>query len=226
MPIQYCERIENEYWAEPLNAITNICFIICAIILFKIFVKKQDLITKKYSILILILLIFAIGVGSWLFHTHATRWAMLSDVIPIALFIIFYTWFASRVFCELSWIGSGIITAMVIIVSLLIPSVTNDVPAAYLTAIAAMLSIGSYLRFTKNKEVGKQMLFAALVFVISLSFRQLDQEVCAAIPIGTHFLWHILNSLVLFVLVRACIVYCSGIANNAPATEGLKNRPK
>ena len=174
----------------------------------------------------LILLVFAIGVGSWLFHTHATRWAMLSDVIPIAFFIILYTWFSSRVFCGLSWIGSGIITAMVIIVSILMPFVTKEVPAAYIAAIAAMLGIGSYLRLIKNQEVGKQILLAALVFVVSLTFRQLDQEVCEEMPIGTHFFWHILNSLVLFILVRASIFYCSSIASNAAHAERLKKNSK
>ena len=37
---------------------------------------------------ILIALAFAIGTGSFLFHTHATQWANLADSAPIVLFVI------------------------------------------------------------------------------------------------------------------------------------------
>lgn len=209
MPILYCERINNEYWAEPFNAITNVGFIICAIILVRVFKKYQGLIKNKPVILMLIFLVFAIGIGSWLFHTHATRWAMLTDVIPIALFIILYTWHASRVFCEFSRIGAGIVTGFVISAAILIPSVISGVPGAYIAAIAAMLGIGGYVRLMTNRGVGNRILFVAFVFMISLTFRQLDREVCAHMPIGTHFVWHILNSLVLFMLVHVSISFCT-----------------
>jgi glucose-6-phosphate isomerase len=34
------------------------------------------------------------------------------------------------------------------------------------------------------------LLAAAGVYAMALVFRTLDQEVCPALPIGTHFLWH------------------------------------
>ncbi|NJN40478.1 MAG: hypothetical protein HC807_06085 [Gammaproteobacteria bacterium] len=33
---------------------------------------------------------------------------------------------------------------------------------------------------------------------MSLTFRTLDRDLCAAIPLGTHFLWHLLNAVVLY----------------------------
>jgi hypothetical protein len=33
--------------------------------------------------------------------------------------------------------------------------------------------------------------------VLSLVFRSLDEIVCPAVPLGTHFLWHILNAVML-----------------------------
>ena len=35
------------------------------------------------------------------------------------------------------------------------------------------------------------------LLVVSLTFRTLDEPLCAAIPLGTHFLWHILNAIML-----------------------------
>jgi hypothetical protein len=54
---------------------------------------------------------------------------------------------------------------------------------------------------------GQALLVAALVFAISLLFRSIDLAVCSWLRVGTHFLWHALNAVVLYVLVRAAIRY-------------------
>jgi hypothetical protein len=54
------------------------------------------------------------------------------------------------------------------------------------------------------------LLTAAGIFAASLSFRSVDNAVCSVFPVGTHFLWHLLNGLVLLVLVRAAIAYPAG----------------
>jgi hypothetical protein len=41
---------------------------------------------------------------------------------------------------------------------------------------------------------------------VSLVFRSIDQAVCASFPLGTHFLWHCLNGLVLYLLLRAALI--------------------
>lgn len=52
---------------------------------------------------------------------------------------------------------------------------------------------------------GTALLVAACVFAVSLVFRSVDNAVCGIVPVGTHFLWHVLNAVVLFVLMRAAI---------------------
>ena len=47
---------------------------------------------------------------------------------------------------------------------------------------------------------------AAAIFALSLTFRSIDHAVCEAVPVGTHFVWHTLNAVVLFILMRAAIV--------------------
>ncbi|WP_349367359.1 hypothetical protein [Salinarimonas sp.] len=54
-------------------------------------------------------------------------------------------------------------------------------------------------------EAGTALLVAAAVFATSLVFRSIDVAICGWLPMGTHFLWHVLNAVVLFVLVRAAI---------------------
>ena len=35
------------------------------------------------------------------------------------------------------------------------------------------------------------------ILVVSLTFRSVDEPICRALPIGTHFVWHLFNGLML-----------------------------
>ncbi|MBT6284482.1 MAG: hypothetical protein HOI96_04805, partial [Rhodospirillaceae bacterium] len=54
---------------------------------------------------------------------------------------------------------------------------------------------------------GTALLMAAAIFAASLTFRTVDAPICAAVPIGTHFMWHLLNGCVLFIVVRALVLF-------------------
>jgi hypothetical protein len=43
------------------------------------------------------------------------------------------------------------------------------------------------------------------VFLVSLTFRTVDNAVCSALPFGTHVVWHTLNGVLLTILLRAAI---------------------
>ena len=105
----YCERLGPEFWSEPLNAVTNAAFLVAALLAFVLWRRK----TPDDAVgLILILIVFLTGVGSFLFHTVATRWALLADVIPIALFIHLYLFWALKRYLEIPWWGSLLIVGV------------------------------------------------------------------------------------------------------------------
>jgi hypothetical protein len=59
----------------------------------------------------------------------------------------------------------------------------------------------------RQREAARfSMLAAAGALGLGLVFRTLDQEVCPALPIGTHFLWHSLNGLAAYLAMRCVIV--------------------
>ena len=41
---------------------------------------------------------------------------------------------------------------------------------------------------------------------MSLFFRTVDDAVCGAVPVGTHFLWHILNGVMLGWMIRVLVL--------------------
>jgi hypothetical protein len=51
------------------------------------------------------------------------------------------------------------------------------------------------------------------VFVLSFTARTIDIPLCSALPIGTHYFWHIFNATVLYLLVRVVILH-------APRNDG------
>src|SRR6478735_7777476 len=83
----YCERSGPGFWDEPANAVSNGAFLLAAA---AAAYRARAAEPRDLAGLGLAGLIAVVGVGSFLFHTLAIHWAMLADVIPIALFIYAY----------------------------------------------------------------------------------------------------------------------------------------
>ena len=49
------------------------------------------------------------------------------------------------------------------------------------------------------------MAVGAGILAVSLGFRTVDEAVCGAVPIGTHFLWHLLNAVLLGWMIRVLV---------------------
>ncbi|MBI5311776.1 MAG: ceramidase domain-containing protein, partial [Methylocystis sp.] len=81
--MDYCERQSSAFWAEPANALSNVAFVIAAVSAFLLWRRLGG---ADYPALALIIVTASVGVGSFIFHTVATRGAMLLDVVPIAIF--------------------------------------------------------------------------------------------------------------------------------------------
>lgn len=203
----YCERTGPEHWAEPVNALTNFAFIISGLLAIRLIRARRgeaafDIVPWLFATLICV-----IGLGSWLFHTQAQHWAMLADIIPIALFILIYTWYALCRFVRApAWVCAAAVVA-VLAVAMAVPPLTGFRGGSYAAALLAMLIIGGYLNFIRTHPAGGDLLSAAAVFLVSLTFRTIDEPVCQSFPLGTHFLWHLLNATVLFIVVRAMVLY-------------------
>jgi len=214
----YCERgLDTGFWAEPLNALSNVAFLLAALGGLTLW-ANQPTQRRGGAELVLILVIFAIGTGSFLFHTLATKWAAVADTVPIGIFMVGYLVYAVRRFLGLPWWGVGL--AMLVFVATLPPSSMvrcNGGPCfngsvAYVPALAALVIIG-VLAMLRGQPAGRSLIVAGAIFAISLSLRTVDKTLCpytiliASRGVGTHFAWHLLNGSLLFILVRAAILH-------------------
>ncbi|MEM1286765.1 MAG: ceramidase domain-containing protein [Pseudomonadota bacterium] len=197
----YCERLSPEFWAEPINAMTNASFFIAAALILWMLRRSPDTPT-----LILAILTICIGVGSFLFHTFAVGWAALSDVVPIALFISLAVGVALHrqfdISVRLAVAGALAFTLLAPLVGLtpldrLIPSGS----VAYIPALLALTFFAGVALWRRRAEA-PALTAAAVTFGISLFLRSVDIAVCEAFPLGTHFLWHMFNAVTLYLVMR------------------------
>jgi len=198
----YCERTDASFWAEPANALTNAAFLIAAAAALVLWRRAG---ARDWPTLALIIVVAAVGLGSFTFHTVATRGARLADVIPIALFIYGYLLLALRRFLHLP---AGVAIAIVIAyaagaqaLSWLAPPGALNGSVGYLPALVALVAMARVTRGPARRGLE----LAVMVFAVSLALRTIDLAVCETFRLGTHFLWHMLNAVVLSVLLRTAI---------------------
>ena len=199
----YCERLDAGWWAEPVNALTNIAFFIAGLLI---------LAHRRPPARVLGSLIILIGVGSFLFHTMASRVTGLLDVLAIAVYLVTYAWLWPK------WTQqAGKLTQTLSVAGLLLAIALATVASQWLAPASPWVPPGSYLgawiyllviavMTTSAQQPGASWLwFGAVTFVFSMAARQLDMPTCQTMG-GTHWAWHILNAVVLYASARALLL--------------------
>ena len=200
----YCERIEPGLWAEPLNAVTNLGFLIGAVLVWRLARREQRL---TPSVMLLVSFLVAICIGSGLFHTFATGWAQLLDVVPIGIFQVTFLWLYLRRIIDLRWLPALAIMAAFFASGWLagqFPHLLNG-SLGYAPALLFIGGLAIWHRQHCAREPNA-LLLALMLFSIALTFRTMDQAICPYWPIGTHFFWHLCNSGVLYLSMRGLIL--------------------
>ena len=194
----YCERTGPELWSEPLNAATNLAFVLVALWLWP---RMRGLPLGRAMCVALAV----IGLGSGLFHTLATRWAGLADVLPILGFILLYVFAASRDFLGLRPWAAGVAVlgffpyaAALVPLFRLVPGLGSS--AGYAPVPLLILGYAALLR-RRAPATARGLTLGAGLLVLSLAARTADGPLCPSLPFGTHFLWHLLNAAMLGTMI-------------------------
>ena len=189
----YCERLDFSYWAEPVNAVTNLAFIIAAVIMWR---RSAGVPMAR----VLCVILFAIGTGSYLFHTHATGWAALADVAPIGIFILTYLYVVNRNIVQMQWWLALLATACFIPYAAILVPILNRIPFFQISNFywTVPLLLVVYATLLRGKLfICKGFLTGAGILSLSITVRSVDEMLCVQWPMGTHFLWHCLNAVML-----------------------------
>lgn len=197
----YCERTDATYWSEPVNALTNAAFLLAAVVCWRRAARANEGAGDRPA-QALCLTLAAIGVGSFLFHTHAQVWAMVADVVPIQVFILVYLALATVRFLAAPWWAGVLAAAVFVPVSALAARLVAaafgplDGSAGYVPVPLLILAYAALLS-RRDRATARGLAAGALLLAVSLVFRTADSALCGAFPLGTHFLWHLLNAVML-----------------------------
>ena len=190
----YCERIDASFWSEPLNAVTNVVFLMAAIWV----LRREELNNKARALAFLLAMI---GIASFLFHSVATAWAGALDVLLILLFTLLYIFVATEDFLGLPRRSALVVTLGYFPFSVVVEWLT--LPLSFLGStriyipILVLITLYSLILYKKFPYLSRGLAMGALLLTISMFARSVDLPLCETIPIGTHFLWHVINAIML-----------------------------
>lgn len=192
----YCERLGPGYWAEPVNALTNAAFLIAALVMARRL--RGQALPLAWS---MCALLFAIGVGSYLWHTHATGWSGLADVLPILGFSLLYIYSANRDFWQMPrWaalLGTCAFLPYAAATGALLQALGLPGGAAGYAPLPIMIAGYAIALSRCAPTTARGLALGTALLCLSLTFRTLDEPLCRAVPLGTHFLWHLMNAAML-----------------------------
>ncbi|HHE31082.1 MAG TPA: hypothetical protein ENL07_00200 [Chlorobaculum parvum] len=204
MLYNYCERSGSGLFDEPVNLLTNLSFIVAAAFVYLLLRDRGQF--NPGNILLLTLVVF-IGIGSALFHSFATEWARLLDVVPILLYQLAFLWLYMQRVAQLGTFSRVALAGGFLLVSLYALSFKGVLNGSvmYLPAILSVMAVAVF-HYSRKKIEPMLGWYALLVFALSLFFRTLDVALCPVWPLGTHFVWHLLNGVLLYLTSRIIIV--------------------
>ena len=202
----YCERVSPQLWDEPLNFLTNAAFLIVAFIVLRKLLKIPEVRNRQsWDLWLLASLIVTVGAGSGIWHLLATGWALWADRLPILLFISLFL-----VSCLVRIFKLNVVLAIISLVIFQItiqfkfPPATLNGSLFYIPTMIFLLAMAIILLKQKN-PTGNKFLIAFLLFSVAIVFRTVDLAICDSVPVGTHFLWHLLIAMTIYPLMTALI---------------------
>ncbi len=194
----YCERVAPGIWGEPLNSLSNLAFLVAAILVWRH--ARGDRTGRLLAVLIGLVFL-----ASSTFHLLATRWAGAGDSLFILVFVLCYAALFPRVFfgvsLRLAWLGAPAFLVLTVVTAVLGGGL-------YLSALIGLAVFAALLGFSKDagcRAFWPWYAVTGAIFALSLSLRTIDAEACAFLPSGTHFGWHLLNGLVLYLVSVALV---------------------
>jgi hypothetical protein len=220
----YCERLGPDFWAEPVNALSNLAFIVAAIWAWRAQNRRQ---LVAQDLRWLTLSMGGIGLCSLAFHTMGQRWAAWLDSISILVFLLgfastwaqrVYGWSWSRAWLAAPAAGAFIGIGTLTLLQVKSPWMRTEVAWYISTWLAITLTAALTPAMARTGQViGRWMWATAGMFSLALLFRQLDLLVCPWWPVGTHFGWHLSNALVTALGMQALM--------NATPTSKTRSAP-
>ncbi len=203
----YHEFIADAVVKEPWNAYSSLFFLVPVIFwLFKLYGKYRE----NWMIVIILPFLFMNGVGSTLYHAFRdSNFFLILDFAPaIVICLITGTYLWTKILKKWYWgllilLGAYLVAPlMIMLFERWLGEVGGNI--GYFTIGAAFLTPALLILLRTKFYKWTLVFWSVLLLNGALVFRSLDHPTPnpwpETLPMGTHFLWHILSALAVFTL--------------------------
>lgn len=199
----YCESGIGLFSTQPINTISNIGLFLAAYFGYQ-YIKTHYV--KNSTIRILPIILVITGVGSILWHGAPNILTGFADTLPLSIFVLVSFFFLLDKILpnkHLTW------SVLSVFIFLEVPFIFGVFPSlnGFLPYLIALI-VGLFIFFglaKKYKTLFPQLTGIAALFIVAFFFRTIDHTICSMIPMGTHFIWHIVNALIFYLLIRSFV---------------------
>lgn len=219
--VRYCERgASPEFWAEPVNALTNAGFLIAAALGWRLLRNTPLQPGDRKSVAALTSVAAMIGIGSAAFHTAPSPVTKLADILPIGIFVATALVLAlTRVleqprrqaflWLSLLALAAGSAAAGAAALGCRDGACFNGA-LAYLPVLLALAATALAAR-RRASSAAAAFAAATAVFALALTARTLDHAACplasiATLSVTAHAFWHLGTALTGYLVMRGLAV--------------------
>lgn len=205
----YCQLTGPGWDAGTVNAWSNAAFLLAALAAWRLLSINPNAKAHR-TIRALTLLAALAGVGGYLFHTSDASWATWGETIPILAFMLLYVWLLLRRFFRWHFLFAipalALYAAAIYWLEVRTPGLAPFGRALNLPTLVFFLlaAIGFLMR---QREAFWPMFWALLVLMASSVASTADAAICPQLGLGSHVLWHLLDALLLYLLLRLAILH-------------------
>jgi hypothetical protein len=192
-----------------MNAWSNVAFLIAAFAGWRLLSLSPNA-KAHLAIRALTLLAALAGIGGYLFHTSDAPWAKLGETVPILAFMLLYVWLLLRRFFH--WnvlIAIPVLALYAAAVYWLETRAPGSAPFGRAmnlpTLVLFLLADIGFLR--RLREAFWPMLWALAVLLASSTASMSEAQICPQLGLGSHVLWHLLDALLLYLLLRLAVIH-------------------
>lgn len=200
----FCERHSTSLLAEPLNLGSNLFILLAAAVLAHRAIALRSHHQVPASAQALVALIAVVGMASTIFHMAPQLWSLWLDEQAINLFVLWFMACFARWMLGLPWGASlAVVPAFMAyawLVRTIFPDFGLDI-ARFLPAAFGLIALTVVLA-RRNDPAWRAFGGAAAAFVVGLILNRADGSLCGPLPTGTHFLWHTLCGVTMFLIAR------------------------
>lgn len=200
----YCESGIGIFSTQPINTISNVALLIAAYFAYRFVLIKK---VKDRTLKMLPFIISITGIGSMMWHGIPHPLTNFADTLPISTFVLVSLFLFLEKLLEKKALVWKIFLAFILVeipfMFDLVPSFNGLLPYSIVLVFGAFLVFGL---IRKYKSLTPDLVIIISLFATALIFRTLDLMICPVFSVGTHFIWHIINALVFYLVVRVLVL--------------------